>query len=586
MGGRFDKQQRVSAAHFSYMKKHITYILFLWCLGLQAQQYDATWVMGEPNWIYKFDSTSIYVADTIPDSQSLFFFISDGCMSDKNGNLLYYSNGLKVNDRNGHLMEGGDQLALGAFDTTSGYDFLQSPLSLPMPGSDSLYYFFYEAYWDTALPENSRLYYGIIDMHANNGLGRFTTLNNILIDTFISDGGFSACKHANGRDWWLVKPQHHTPVFYKFLVKADGLIEGPFTQNIGVTTTSPDYNTQLVFSPAGDKMFYTNVGGKGELFDFDRCTGMLSNPRYEWTPEPPDVEEQGGAAASFSPSGRYLYITGDSFKLYQLDTYAPDLNVGRVLLARTDLQSSLHHWLSYHQLAPNGKIYINGYHSPTPLSIINYPDSAGLACGLDTFAYDSLPWGTWGMPNFPYYRTPPARAYQAGAGNDTTICYGDTVMLGLPPVDSLTYQWQTTTGLLSSADIAQPLAAPTQTTTYILTITDTVPRGYSCNVLTDTVTVYVIPQPCITGVANIPPGTAKAKMYPNPAGNYINIELTALAPPARLQILDGLGRVVLQQNVTATHTPIPVSHLAPGIYFYKITNSFADIDTGKLVIQR
>ena len=164
------------------MKIYFLFFALIFHLTSAAQKYDANWVMGDPNWIYKFNTNSIYLADTFGRSNSLFFFYSSGCMSDKNGNLLFISNGLEIHDKNNDLLEGGNQLALGAFDTTSGYDFRQSPLILPMPGNDSLYYFFYQAYWNTDTDEASRLYYGIIDMNANNGLGKVNTLNNILID--------------------------------------------------------------------------------------------------------------------------------------------------------------------------------------------------------------------------------------------------------------------------------------------------------------------------------------------------------------------------------------------------------------------
>ena len=504
-------------------------------------------------------------------------------MSDKNGNLLYISNGLQINDRNDNLMEGGNQLALTAFDTTAGYDFRQSPLSLPMPGNDSLYYIFYETYWNTTLEQGSRLYYGIIDMSANGGLGRVISLNNILIDTFISDGGLSACKHANGTDWWLIKPQYHSNKYFEFLVKANGVIEGPFMQTIGLISAPPDYNAELVFSPAGDKMFYTNGEQKGGLFDFDRCNGTLSNPRYVWSTQ--GGVTFGGNGAAFSPNGRFLYVTADSFKVYQVDTYSDNMDSSRIVLFHANLDSN--QFIDYYQLAPNGKIYIQGYNSPTPLSIINYPDSFGFACRLDAFAYDSLPASTWGMPNFPYYRTLPARAYQADAGHDTTICLGDTIVLGAPTVDSIVYQWQSNASLLSNTDIAQPLAVPTQTTTYYLTITDTVPRGYSCNVRTDSITVEVVPLPCILSVQDINKEDVGIKLYPNPANNQVNIGFNLNYPtPVSLQIANVLGQPVYNKPLTSNNgiQQLDVTQFATGIYTVYVKRSNAVMSTSKLVV--
>ncbi|HLG35010.1 MAG TPA: gliding motility-associated C-terminal domain-containing protein [Bacteroidia bacterium] len=80
----------------------------------------------------------------------------------------------------------------------------------------------------------------------------------------------------------------------------------------------------------------------------------------------------------------------------------------------------------------------------------------------------------------------------ANAAGDKTICLGDSVTLGTPPCGGCLYQWQTDASL-NDTTVAQPVATPTQTTTYILIMTDT-STGTICEwTSTDTVTVTVIP---------------------------------------------------------------------------------------------
>ncbi|MBI3260601.1 MAG: T9SS type A sorting domain-containing protein [Ignavibacteriae bacterium] len=55
------------------------------------------------------------------------------------------------------------------------------------------------------------------------------------------------------------------------------------------------------------------------------------------------------------------------------------------------------------------------------------------------------------------------------AGEDKTICLGDSVQLGVEPESGSIYSWQPSIGL-SDASIANPIAYPKQTTTYILTV--------------------------------------------------------------------------------------------------------------------
>jgi PKD repeat protein len=70
----------------------------------------------------------------------------------------------------------------------------------------------------------------------------------------------------------------------------------------------------------------------------------------------------------------------------------------------------------------------------------------------------------------------------ANAGNDVTICAGNSVQLGA--TGGVSYSWSPSTGL-SNASAANPIASPTQTTTYLVTAT-----SGTC-VTTDFVTVTV-----------------------------------------------------------------------------------------------
>ena len=78
----------------------------------------------------------------------------------------------------------------------------------------------------------------------------------------------------------------------------------------------------------------------------------------------------------------------------------------------------------------------------------------------------------------------------AFAGNDTTICIGQSITLGEVPAatgnGNFTYSWTPTTGI-SDSTASNPIATPTQTTTYYLTMLD----DSSCTA-TDSITVNVL----------------------------------------------------------------------------------------------
>jgi len=76
------------------------------------------------------------------------------------------------------------------------------------------------------------------------------------------------------------------------------------------------------------------------------------------------------------------------------------------------------------------------------------------------------------------------------AGNVKIICKGETAELGSPLQPGYAYHWQGP-GLFDTIS-AEITVSPQQTTDYVLTITDTLPKPYSCQpTKNDTVTVMI-----------------------------------------------------------------------------------------------
>jgi hypothetical protein len=80
----------------------------------------------------------------------------------------------------------------------------------------------------------------------------------------------------------------------------------------------------------------------------------------------------------------------------------------------------------------------------------------------------------------------------ANAGNDVSFCSGGSASIGMSPVSGINYSWSPTIGL-SNANISNPVASPTSTTTYVLTAT----HAISGILQKDTVVVTVNPLPTI-----------------------------------------------------------------------------------------
>ncbi len=75
--------------------------------------------------------------------------------------------------------------------------------------------------------------------------------------------------------------------------------------------------------------------------------------------------------------------------------------------------------------------------------------------------------------------------YTANAGEDETVCQGESVTIGTDEASNRKYNWSPAAGL-SDSTASRPVAMPQQTTTYVLTVIDEFIQQ-----TTDTVTVYV-----------------------------------------------------------------------------------------------
>lgn len=117
-------------------------------------------------------------------------------MSDKNGNLLFFSNGCQITNADFEVMENGDTINPGMMQQiycpSQAINWPQGVIALPLPESDSLYYVFnlnLEGVYPTPpyLGIAPRILYGqLIDMTENNRLGRVIEKNMVIKqDTFL-----------------------------------------------------------------------------------------------------------------------------------------------------------------------------------------------------------------------------------------------------------------------------------------------------------------------------------------------------------------------------------------------------------------
>ena len=200
---------------------------------------------------------------------------------DSAGNLLFYAGdpyvpywltgstykqGYVVNMQH-QMMENGD--------TIVGTLWYQEMVIVPNPANNQQFYLFSSGITTTT---NPGFYYSIIDLSYNGGLGKVIQ-KNVQLQNFPVNDGLAAVRHGNGRDWWVVHKQYvpggYSDEVYVYLINPSGISSLPL-QHIG--RLSQTNTLRLKFCDSGSKLVSTDSNHFIELFDFDRCSGLLSNP--------------------------------------------------------------------------------------------------------------------------------------------------------------------------------------------------------------------------------------------------------------------------------------------------------------------
>jgi hypothetical protein len=558
-----------------------------------AQQHDNIWVMGfegggqtpitDSFGITILDFSNINKTPLIIENQYIAtnMDITNAVISDSLGVLQFYSNGEHIYHRQHQIMQGGANIA----EEVSGYGsrLLQGGLALPWPGREQEYLLLTVEY-DPVNIAGQKLFYHQIDMSLAGGLGKVVDKRHLLIEDTLTGGQLAAVKHANGRDWWFVVMENRSSGYYTGLVRPDTILVTKHDNGAEIPR-----GLQSGFSPDGRLYYKVNLDNifgltTVDIFDFDRCTGLLSNQRSK-TLYPTDHFLVGGC---ISLDSRYLYVFDDRIA-YQYDLMAADIWATEQVVAEWD--GSMHYiWprnFFMGMLAPDGRIYIKSNNSNSSLHRIHLPNRSAMECAFvqnDIIAPTKI---RPGLPNFPNFRLGPL---------DGSAC--DT--LGLdnhplarfrwerePPNDSLgitftdlsTYEpttWQWDFGDGSSSMEASPHHEYASEGTYqvCLVVSNQYSADTFCQVLHLGLSAVTEADAAIT-----------CALVPNPADQSIQVVLQGnWGDSARFSLFDLQGRLVLESAIVANMQRIETRALVTGTYLYRL-NSKGAVLSGKLLIQ-
>jgi len=164
----------------------------------------------------------------------------EGCSvaSDEYGNLLFYTDGVTVWNKNHQIMTNGSGLN-GHTSST------QSAMIVKHNATPNIYYIFTTSAADEI---GNGFCYSIVDINLSSGLGEITSKNNLLFSE--TSEKITAAFHSNGQDIWVFSRKGLTNQWYAYLLTENGVASTPVISTVGLSNlygygqskTSPSNN--------------------------------------------------------------------------------------------------------------------------------------------------------------------------------------------------------------------------------------------------------------------------------------------------------------------------------------------------------
>ena len=326
-------------------------------------------------WLFGFGAGLDFSTGIPTKIEDGMMFSKEGCavISDENGQLLFYTNGVKVWNANHQVMANGNGLK-GGIETSS----TNQAIIVPYPSKTNLYYIF----TTDERAGSSGLHYSMVDMNLNNGLGDVYEKNISLYAP--TTERLVLARHSDGESFWLVTHGWKTNEFITYEITENGFSDVAVISKIGVEH-KPQNSSNLSsrgyisfnsdFSKMAIAVYKDNFV---ELFDFNPCEGKITNGI-----KTDQVDLPYGIA--FSPNDKWLYVTNLDGELYQLDANAmtdDEFDNSNNLVGETDEDN-----LSAIQQGSDGKLYVaipNSHY----LGVIDFPNIRGLSCDYKDLEID------------------------------------------------------------------------------------------------------------------------------------------------------------------------------------------------------
>jgi len=356
---------------------------------------------GGANIDFNFDPPKIY-----KQKKKIDVRFHCACCSDSTGKLLFYTNGISIQNGTHNLMANGDSINFSDLwkeFKVDGYPSVLGAEAIPFPGHPNQYVLIHVALRYVPVEDDlyfAPLMYSIVDMNANNGLGRVLKKNQVMVDSSLTD--FVLIKHGNGRDWWVLTAQRNTTRHYTFLIHPGG-VSGPYIQNYGPAYPGFPKEWGGFCTASEDGTLYVRHDGLygPRIYDFDRCTGLLSNLRLI-----PYKQSFYTVGSVLSQDKKTLYLSSYG-EMMSVDLTHPDPASTLDTIAEYDgfatpVPLNTGFWSA--QPRDNGKVYYATTNGTLALHVLHRAGMPGQAADFQQHAITLPVYNSGTMCRFPNYR--------------------------------------------------------------------------------------------------------------------------------------------------------------------------------------
>ena len=562
---------------YKLMKKKILLLFLLFCSAFVSAQKEANhWFFGNNAGVDFNSGSAVGITGALNTSEG------SASISDRNGALLFYTDGVTVWNKNHVAMPNGTGL-LGFASST------QSALILRKPGSDNIYYLFTADGTSNALAHHMEngYRYSTVDMNLAGGFGDVTSVKNVLLYA-PSTEKLAAVKQADGVNLWLMTHEWNSSQFRAYSLTCSGLDTNAVISDAGVkhepygsgaTTLYTDAIGQMKFSPDGKRLAQVVQGKfRVQVCDFNNATGIVSNPvniLAYWIdtyiqPDGSVYDFEDIYGVEFSPNSKLLYLS----RIANEPLYQYDLSSGTAVgISSTGVYYQMGPWCTPTsfgwtcpattgalQLGPDGKIY-GAYKPFLGLNVIAEPDVYGTGCNFTT-SPPLINTSNHGLPGFmASYFDPDAIRIMSRDCND--------IIVGTDFANAFSYSWDFGDSL-STADVSTvmtPSYTYSDSGKYIITLVLTNNAGCS-----DTITREVSTAPCDSTNTSITSLNFPNVFSPNGDGKNDLFEIPGIEnyPDNEIIIYNRWGSEIFHKKNYSRSDSFAGKDCSDGVYYYSV----------------